>query len=62
MFSTIAKPGMFGLGMVPKEGFLAYSTQIMLLIIRPVPGNMVMVATDMCGKSLITGEWIYGIT
>ena len=62
MFSTIAKPGMFGLGMVPKEGFLAYSTQIMFLLIRPVPGNVVMVATDMCGKSPTTGEWIYGIT
>ena len=62
MFSTISKSRMFGLGMVPKEGFLAYSTQFIFLIIRPVPGNVVMVATDMCGKSPITGEWIYGIT
>ena len=59
---TIAKPGIFGLGMVPKEGFLAYSTQFIFLIIRLVPGNVVMVAIDMCGKSPITGEWIYGIT
>ena len=61
LFSTIAKPGMFWLGMVPKEGFLAYSTQSIFLIIRLVPGNVVMVA-NMCGKSPITGGWIYGIT
>ena len=49
MFSTIAKTGMFGLGMVPKEGFLAYSTQFIFFIIRLVPGNVVMVvAIDMC--------------
>ena len=41
---------MFGLGMVPEEVFLAYSTQFIILIIRLVPGNVVMVATDMCGK------------
>ena len=62
MFSTIAEPRMFGLGMVPKEVLLAYSTQFTFLIIRLVPGNVVMVAIDMCGKSPITGEWIYGIT
>ena len=62
MFSTIAKLGMFGLGMVPKESFLAYSTQFIFLIIRLVPGNMVTAAIEMCGKSPITGEWIYGIT
>ena len=62
LFSAIAKPGMFGLGMVPKEGFLAYSTQFIFLIIRLVPGNVVMVAIDMCGKRPITGKWIYGIT
>ena len=62
MFSTIVEPGMFGLGMVPKEVFLAYSTQFIFWIIRLVSGNMVMVATDMCGKSPIMGEWIYGIT
>ena len=62
MFSTIAKPEMFGLGMVPKEGFLAYSTQFIFSIIRLAPGNMVMVATNMCGKSPIMGEWIYAIT
>ena len=53
---------MFGLGIAPKETFLAYSTQFVFLIIRLVPGNVVMVAIDMCGKSPITGEWIYGIT
>ena len=39
-----------------------YTTQFVFLIIRLVPGNVVMVAIDMCGKSPITGEWIYGIT
>ena len=53
---------MFGLGMVLKEGFLAYSTQFIFFIIGLVPGNLVKVATDMCGKSSITGEWIYRIT
>ena len=62
LFCTIAETGMFELGMVPKEVFLAYSTQFIFLIIRLVPGNVVMVAIDMCGKSPITGEWIYGIT
>ena len=56
MFSTIAKPEMFGLGMVPKEGFLAYSTQFIFLIIRLVPGNVVMVVIDMCGKALSRGS------
>ena len=31
-------------------------------MIRLAPGNMVIVAIDICGKSPITGEWIYGIT
>ena len=62
MFSTIVEPGMFRLGMVPKEVFLAYSTQFIFWIIRLVLGNMVMVATDMCVKSPFSGEWIYGIT
>ena len=62
MFSTIAEPGMFGLGMMPKEVFLAYSTQFIFLIIKLVPGNVVMVATDMCEKAPSRGEWIYGIT
>ena len=62
LFNTIAEPEMFGLGIVPKEVFLAYSTQFIYLIIRLLPGNVAMVATDMCGKSPITGEWIYGIT
>ena len=48
--------------MASKKGFLAYSTQFIFLIIRLVPGNVVMVAIDMCGKSTITRECIYGIT
>ena len=48
--------------MVPKEVFLAYSPQFIYLIIRLVPGNVVMVAIDICRKSRITGKWIYGIT
>ena len=62
LFSRNVKPGMSGLGIALKETFLAYSTQFVFLIIRLVPGNVVMVAIDMCGKSPITGEWIHGIT
>ena len=62
MFGRNVKPGMFGLDNAPKETFLAYSNQFVFLIIRLVPGNVVMVSIDMCGKSPITGEWIYGIT
>ena len=62
MFSRNVKPGMFGLGIVQKENFLAYSTQLVFLIIRLVPGNAVMVAIDICRKIPMTGEWIYGIT
>ena len=62
LFSTIAKLGMFGLSIAPKENFLVYSTQFTFLIVRLVPGNVVMVAINMCGKSPITEEWIYGIT
>ena len=62
LFSTIAKPEMFELGMALKENFPAYSTQFIYLIIRLVPGNVVLVAIDMCEKIPITGEWIYGIT
>ena len=47
LFSTIAKPEMFGLGMTTKENFLAYATQFIFLILRLVTGNVVMVATDM---------------
>ena len=53
---------MFGLGIASKEIFLAYSTQFVFSAIRLVRGNLVMVVIDMCGKSPITGEWIYGIT
>ena len=62
MFSRNVKPGMFGLGIVQKENFLAYSTQLVFLIIRLVPGNAVVVAIDICRKIPMTGEWIYGIT
>ena len=62
MFGRNVKPGMFVLGIAPKETFPAYSTQFVFLIIRLVPGNLAIVAIDMCGKSPITGEWIYGIT
>ena len=51
-----------GLDIVSKKNFLAYPTQFIFLVIRLVPGNVVMVAIDMYGKSPITGEWIYGIT
>ena len=54
LFNTIAKPGMFGLGMALKENFLAYPTEFIFLIIRLVPGNVVMVAIDMSGRSPIT--------
>ena len=53
---------MLGIGIAPKEIFFAYSTQFVFSTIRLAPGNVVMVAIDMCGKSPITGEWIYGIT
>ena len=54
MFSRNVKPGMFGLGIAPKEIFLAYSTQFVFSTIRLVPRNVVMVDIDMCGKSPIT--------
>ena len=53
---------MFRLGVAPKETFLAYTTHFVFLTIRLVPGNVVMVAINMCGKSLTTEEWIYGIS
>ena len=53
---------MFGLAIVLKEIFIAYSTQFVFLAIRLAPGNVVIVALDMCGKSPITGEWMYGFT
>ena len=62
LFSRNAKPGMFGLGIASKEIFLACSTQFVFLIIKLVPANVVVVTIDMCGKSSITEEWIYGIT
>ena len=62
LFSRNAKPAMFGLGIAPRQIFLACSTQFVFLTIRLVHGNVVMVAIDMCGKKHIRGEWIYGIT
>ena len=53
---------MFGLGIVLKEIFIAYSTQFVFLAIRLAPGNVVTVALDMFGKSPITEEWMYGFT
>ena len=56
------EPGMLGLGMASNENFLPYSTQFIFLIIKLVPGNVVMVAIDMCRKSPIKRKWISGIT
>ena len=53
---------MFGLGIAPKKIFLAYSTRVVFSKIRLATGNVIIAATDMCGKSPITGEQIYGIT
>ena len=61
MSSAIAKSWMFGLGMAPNKNSLAYSTQFIFLIIRILPGNVVMVAIDIGRKQPVTGEWIYGI-
>ena len=51
-----------GLGIAPKENSPTYSTKLICFIIRIVSVKVVMVATDMCKKNLITGYWIYGIT
>ena len=56
LFSRNVKPGISGLGIAPKEIFLAYSTQFDFLTIRQVPGNVVMVAIDMCGKAPSQGS------
>ena len=50
--------------MAPKEDFLAYSTHFIFVIKRLVPGNVVMVAIDMCETAPSWGGgggWIYGI-
>ena len=47
LFSRNIEPGMFGLGIVLKETFLVYSTEFVFLIVKLVPGNVVMVAIDM---------------
>ena len=56
MLSTVAKPGMFGLDIASKENFLSDSTQFIFFIIRLVPGNVVMVDIDMCGKPPTRGS------
>ena len=56
LFGTIAKLGMFGLDIAPNENFLSYLTWFTFLIIRLVPGNVVMVPIDMCGKSPSQGS------
>ena len=61
LFSRNVEPGVFGLSMALKENFLVYWTQFVFLTWL-VPGNMITVTIDMCGKNPITGEWIYGIT
>ena len=48
LYSAIPKPGIFGLGIRHFDE-------------RVVPENVVMVAIDMCRKSPVMGEWIYGI-
>ena len=40
-----------------KENFLTYSTQFVFLIMRIVPGNIDLVATDMSEKSSTTREY-----
>ena len=62
LFSRNVKSGKFGPGMAPKGNILVHLTQFVFLTIRLVLGNGVMIANDMCGKSLNTSEWTYGIT
>ena len=52
--SRNAKSAMFELVMAQKENFDTYLTK--LIPQGPVAGNIVMVATDMCGNSPIVGE------
>ena len=59
-FGTIAKPGMLGLDIVSKENFMAYSAQYIFLIIRLIPGIVVMVAIDKCIKIPIMGGRVGG--
>ena len=56
LFSRNAKPGIFGLDMAPKDNFLVYSTKFIILIIRFTPGNVHMVAINMCGEKARHGE------
>ena len=57
---AFARSGMFGLGIAPKEKISRLFNPVSIGI-RLVPGNVVMVASDMYGKSPLW-EWIYGIT
>ena len=54
---AFVRSGMFGLGIAPKEKL---SETLFHSGIRLVPGNVVMVAIDMYGKSPLW-EWIHGI-
>ena len=58
LFSRNAKPAMLELDMASKENFLDYLTQFIFLIMKLLPGSVVLVATDMCTKRPVTGEWI----
>lgn len=62
LFRRDVKFGMFGLVIAPKENFLVYSTQFVFLIKRVVPGHVVVVAIDVCGKSPTAGKRICEIT
>ena len=57
---VVARSGMFGLGIAPKEKLSRLFNPVSIGI-RLVPGNVFMVAIDMYGKSALW-EWIYGIT
>ena len=56
---AFATSGMFGLGIAPKEKISRLFNPVSIGI-RLVPGNVVMVAIDMYGKSP-SWEWIYKI-
>ena len=62
LFSTIYKPENFGLDMPTKENFLVYLSQFIFLIIKLVPGNVVMAGIYICDNGTIRGNWIYAVT
>ena len=57
---AFARSGMFGLGIALKEKLSCPFNPVSVRI-KLVPGNLVMVAIDMYGKSPLW-EWIYRIT